>query len=1057
MQSRSFFIFKILFVLAAFLFSQGLYAQTEKPVTGVVIDETNSPLPGVAVILKNSTKGALTDLDGKFNINVSQNDILVFSFLGMETQEIKVGAQNEYYVQLQPKVNEFDEVTVVAFAKQKKESVISAITTVKPSELKIPSSNLTTALAGRMSGLIAYQQSGEPGKDNAQFFIRGVTTFGYKQDPLILIDNIELSTEDLARLNVDDIAQFSIMKDATATALYGARGANGVIIVTTKEGKEGKARISVRMEQSVSQPTQMADFADPITYMQLHNEAVRTRRKPNLPSQYKEFSQSKIDNTIANNNPFVYPAIDWYDELFKDQTTTQRVNMNMSGGATNMRYYIAASYAKDNGVLKNEGLNDYNSNINYQRYTVRSNTNIDLTKTTEVILRIHGNFDDYVGPLDGGDQLFNKVMRSSPVLFPKSYPATGIYEKSTHVLFGNSNEGGSKYINPYADMVKGYKEYNRTLVSAQAEAKQKLDFLLKGLDARFMLNTTRYAYNDVRRDTDPFLYQIEANSYDKLTNTYVLESINNGREELAYHEGGKDMNTTNNIEAAINYNNTFGVHAVSGMLVYTRQERKNSNASSLQMSLPYRNQGLSGRFTYAYDSRYFMEFNFGYNGSERFAAHERYGFFPSIGLGYIISNEDFWEPWRDKVDKVKLKATHGLVGNDAIGSHTDRFFYLSELGEDGGKGQSYGSEYEYNLNGITTHRYANPYITWEMSRKTNLGLELGMFNSALELQADLFYEYRTNILQDRAYIPSTMGLSAAVRANIGEASSKGVDISASYSHISRNDYWIKSMANFTYAVGFYEKYEEPTYSEPWRTRVGQSLSHNRGYIAERLFIDENDIANSPVQTFGEYQAGDIKYKDINGDGLITDKDQVFLGYPHRPEITYGFGVSGGWKDFDLSLFFQGNARVSFFLEPRRIAPFVEGLTDGDKDGFGIPRDVTAVNVLLQEIANDYWSEDNRDIYAFWPRLSPTVINNNSQSSTWWMRDASFLRLKTVELGYSIPEKLAKRMNIQSLRLYVTGNNLLTFSTFKLWDPEMGSNGLGYPIQRVYNIGVNINF
>lgn len=1049
MKERFYSFFKISWLIPfiCFLCTMNVYAQN-KEVTGIITGEDNEPLAGATVKIKNSQGGVIADLDGKFTLKAKLGELLEVSFLGMEKQEVKVDNRNFYAIKLRPEVNEFDEVTVVAFAKQKKESVISAISTINPQELKVPSSNLTTALAGRMSGLIAFQNSGEPGRDNAQFFVRGATTFGYKKDPLILIDNIELTTDDLARLNVDDIAQFSIMKDATATALYGARGANGVILVTTKQGTTGKPKISVRVEQSVSTPRKMVKLTDPITFMKLNNEAINTRRDPNNPaasSNYMTYSQEKIENTIAGTNPYYYPAVNWYDELFNDYSLSTRANVSLSGGGTAVRYYVAASYTKDGGVIKNDKLNNYNTNINWQRYSVRSNINMDLSKSTEFIIRVNGNFDDYKGPLEGGSDLFNKVMRTSPVMFPKSYPATGEYANATHILFGNV-EGG--YINPYAEMVKGYKESNYMLVVAQAELKQKLDFITKGLEARVMINTTRSSSSDISRYITPYFYQ--AIEYDKKNNSYVLNSISKGDESLSYNEGSKNIETTNYLEAALSYNRTFDKHAVSGMLVFMRQEKKGSNAGSLQLSLPRRNQGLSGRFTYAYDSRYFAEFNFGYNGSERFAAHERYGFFPSFGVGYIISNESFWNPLKNTIDKLKLKLTYGLVGNDAIGDPNDRFYYMSEVNkDDASRGQHFGTDFGTFISGISNSRYPNPYITWEKSKKTNFGIELGLFNSALELQADFFYEYRTQIYQSRAFIPSSMGLSAGTSANIGEASSRGIDLSVNYSYISNKDFWLKGMGNFTLAKGKYEVYEEPDYAsfgQSYRSRIGQPINFNYGYIAERLFIDENDIANSPSQAAfeGGAMAGDIKYKDINKDGKITSEDQVFLGYPNQPEITYGFGLSGGYKGFDLSLFFQGNARVSFFIEPYKIAPFT-GLNQTD------------VQQCLDVIANDHWSEDNRNIYAFWPRLSPNIVHNNTQTSTWWMHDGSFIRLKTVELGYTFTQKVLKKIGVQSLRLYLTGNNLLTFSKFKLWDAEMGNNGLGYPIQRVYNLGININF
>ena len=722
MKERTYSFFKmnrLILVLLCLFFATNIYAQNRE-IRGMVTGDDNEPLAGATITIKNRQGGIIVDIDGKFTIKAKTGEILVVSFLGMKKQEVKIDNKDFYAIKLLPETNEFDEVTVVAFAKQKKESVISAVSTVNPQELKVPSSNLTTALAGRMSGLIAFQTSGEPGKDNAQFFVRGATTFGYKKDPLILIDNIELSTDDLARLNVDDIAQFSIMKDATATALYGARGANGVILVTTKQGTAGRPKVSVRVEQSVSTPRKKVKLTDPVNFMKLNNEAVNSRRDPNNPAasaNYTVYSQEKIENTIAGTNPYYYPAVDWYDELFNDYALSTRVNANLSGGGSAVRYYVAASYTKDGGVIKNDKLNNYNSNINWQRYSVRSNINMDLSKTTEFAIRVNGNFDDYTGPLDSGEGLYKKVMKTSPVLYPKSYPATDEYANNTHVLFGNANKGA--YINPYADMVRGYKESNNLLVAAQAELKQKLDFITQGLDARVLVSTTRSSYSDLTRAINPYYYQA---NYDKTNNSYTLTNIVEGEEYLSYDQGAKNINTTNYIEAAVSYGRTFGAHATSGMLVYTRREEKRSSEKTLQQSLPRRNQGIAGRFTYAYDSRYFAEFNFGYNGSERFAAHERYGFFPSFGLGYIISNEDFWIPLRNTVDKLKFKLTYGLVGNDAIGSSEDRFYYLSEVNpNDGTRDQFFGTDYDNHMNGVSVSRYPNIYITWEKSKKVNLG------------------------------------------------------------------------------------------------------------------------------------------------------------------------------------------------------------------------------------------------------------------------------------------------------------------------------------------------
>ncbi len=1013
--------------------------QDQRKITGTVADDSGAPLPGVTIMVKEKMRGVITDLDGRFEIQVSNDDVLEFSFIGFESTSIPVEGKTSMVVTLKEKVDELDEVTVVAFAKQKKESVLSSITTVDTKDLKVPSSNLTTALAGRMAGLISYQRSGEPGRDDASFFIRGVTTFGYKKDPLILLDNNEVSAQDLARMQPDDIASFSIMKDATATALYGSRGANGVILVTTKEGVEGKARINIRFENSLSTPTKRVELADPITYMRLHNEAIKTRN----PLGVTLYSQNKIDNTIAGGNPYVYPANDWYKILFNDVANNQRLNMNLSGGGRVARYYLAGTLNNDNGVLKVDRKNNFNTNINLKRYMLRSNVNINVTKSTEAVVRLQGTFDDYTGPLNGGDAMYSSVMQANPVLFPAYFEPDEANTFTKHILYGNYDNG--QYNNPYAEMTKGYKDYTSSQIFAQVELSQKLDFITDGLSLRGMFNTSRYSFFDVSRYYTPFYYMVSR--YDKAEDEYKLRLINenSGKEYLEYQENTKDINSTTYFESALNWDQTYAEkHAVSGLLVFTLREQIYANAGDLQKSLPYRNIGYAGRFTYAYDSRYFTEFNFGYNGSERFSQKERFGFFPSVGLGWIVSNENFWnEGLKQTISKLKFKATYGLVGNDAIGSADDRFFYLSNVNmNNGGKGASfgtYGNSGGRTLNGISISRYPNADITWETAEKYNLGVELGLW-SKLEIQADLFRENRTNVLMDRSAIPSTMGLQANVRANVGEARSQGVDMSLNFNHSFNKDFWITALANFTYATSEFTVYEEPDYEEmPWLSFVGQSLNQNWGYVAERLFVDDDEVRNSPIQ-FGDYGAGDIKYKDVNGDGKISSLDKVFMGYPMSPEIVYGFGFSSGFKGWDLSVFFQGLGRESFWIDPTSTAPFIN-----------------QQNALLKVYADSHWSEDNRDLYALWPRLSETISENNTQSSTWFMRDGSFLRLKSLEFGYTLPASVVSKAKITKLRIYASGTNLLTFSKFSLWDPEMGGNGLGYPIQRVFNLGLQLSF
>lgn len=645
-----------------------------KKFRGNVLDEAGAPVTGATVQIQGKAGGVITDIDGNFTIEVGESDVLQITFIGLETQLVPVRGKASMKIVMKELRDELEEVTVVAFAKQKKESVIGSIQTVKPAELKTPSSNLTTSLAGRMAGVIAYQRSGEPGKDNANFFIRGVTTFGYKKDPLILLDNVEVSSDDLARVQPDDIASFSVLKDATSTALYGARGANGVILVTTKEGKEGKAQVSVRVENSFSAPTKMIDIADPISYMRLNNEAVLTRD----PQGVIPYPESKIANTMApNRNPYVYPTVDWMKEMFKDYTVNQRVNFNVRGGGSVATYYLAGTFSNDTGLLKNDGLNNFNSNISLKKYNILSTFNIHLTKTTEVKVRFQADFDDYRGPVDGGNILFDHAIHASPVDFPKYYLPDLQNQGVGHPLFGNME--GANHINPYAIMTSGYKDYSRTNISAQAEIEQNLDFITEGLTVQGHFSTVRRSYFDVSRSYTPYYYKI--GFYDKESDNYVLQALNpdSGTEYLGYSEGPKDVYTQIYMQAKANYVRKFGLHDVGALLVYQRKEELLGNAGSVIKSLPKRNQGISGRMSYGYDSRYFVEFNFGYNGSERFAQNERYGFFPSIGGAWMLSNEAFWRPIEKVANKLKLKVTYGLVGNDAIGSDSDRFFYLSNM------------------------------------------------------------------------------------------------------------------------------------------------------------------------------------------------------------------------------------------------------------------------------------------------------------------------------------------------------------------------------------------
>lgn len=1053
------FLMVLLFCICGIqAFSQ---SQPAKTITGKVTDTTGTALPGVTIVSESNPKlGTQTDMNGRFLLDVAPGTVLRVSYVGFTPQRIEVITGKEVYnVEMKTNSVQAEEVVITALGqKQRREAVVGSVTSVKPGELKIPASNLTNALAGQAAGVIAYQRSGQPGQDNAQFFVRGVTTFGYKRDPLILIDNVELSTNDLARLQVDDIASFSILKDASATALYGARGANGVILVTTKEGREGKPKINFRLENSSSQSARTLDLADPITYMNLYNEATVTRD----PAMPLPFNQDKINNTrntisgAPGNNPYVYPAVDWMEMLFKDRTSTQRGNLSISGGGGVARYYVAGSYNLDHGILKEDAANNNDNNVKFENYQLRSNVNINLTRSTELVIRLAGNFSEYNGPLtaDGGlsMDLYNIAIHTSPVLFPAFFPADSANKQTKHILFGNAGSNNNvDYNNPYALMLRGHKNTSESRMSAQLELNQGLSSIADGLNFHAIFNTNRYSFFNSDAGYKPFYYSV--GSYNKKTDEYTLNWLNqkpgDAIEYIEYFPGKTSINTFVYLQASLDYTKLFGKHNISSALIFTRQQTLYANAENLVKSLPYRNMGLAGRATYSYNGRYYLEFNFGYNGTERFSENNRFGFFPTIGASWIVSEEDFFKPLTGVVDRMKIRASYGLVGNDAIGDQ--RFFYLSDVDLNGGNPASFGTNNGYSRNGVTVRNYANPDVTWETSRQANLALEFTVFRD-FSVIAEIYKFNRYNILQQRSYIPTTSGLESNISANLGKAEAKGLDLNLDYKHTFRNGLWAAARGNFTLATSKYTYIEEPKYKEPWRYYTGQPINRGYGFIAERLFVDDAEAKSSPTQIFSTTGAlpkgGDIKYRDLNDDGKIDVLDLTFLGYPNVPEIVYGFGFSTGYKNFDLSAFFQGQARVSFFMDPNRISPFIPS---PDQWVWGNTQ-------VLQAFADDHWSQENQNLYALYPRLGTTSnsITNNLQSSSWWLRNGAFMRLKSLELGYTLPASFLKKAKLSNARIYFNGMNLFTWSAFKLWDPELGGNGFAYPIQKVFNVGVNIN-
>ena len=1017
-----------------------------REIIGRVANERGDGIADASVFVAGKTRGVVTDHKGYFRIRANDEDSLVFSFIGYETQRIAVPKGNDIIeIALKPVQTSIAEVVVVGYGKQKKASVVGAISTVNPEALEIPGSKLSQAFAGEIAGIIAVQRSGEPGKNTASFWIRGVATPG-STSPLVFLDGVEISLSDLNNLDPVNIENFSMLKDASATALYGARGANGVILINTKRGKNlAKPIISFLVENSFVAPTQLPKFTDAVTFMNDYNEA----KLNDNPSQPLQYTQAQIDGTKNGLDPVVFPNVDWYNTLFRPYSVRQHANVNIRGGSTRARYYMGVSYYRDEGILRNQPNNGFDNNIRDQRYNFVNNLTVDVTKTTEAELSISADFNPYTGPATGASTIFAEVMNTNPVHFPVLFPRP---DTSDHVYFGNAIGGFSGgFPNPYADMVKGYTQTFSSNALSTLKVNQKLDFFTRGLSVNLLASFKNNTVSGITRGYAPYTYVLSGYSQDPATGKYsynITPHDANGQMALtqAAVNGGS---RTFYMQGLINYDRNFGRHAVGGLLVYQQKEYDvNIPATDIAGSLPQRNQGVSGRVTYAFNNTYFLEGNFGYTGSENFAPGHKYGFFPSVGVGYMISNEAFFDPFKRTINSLKLRASKGLAGNDQI---TDvRFPYTSVVNINntgtGGNGYTFGQSFNNTRGGVLFTRYANPEITWERADKTNIGLDIELLHQFI-INVDVFREVRSNIFQARV-IPSTVGVSTAVPfGNIEKVENHGIDLTVAYTYHAGKDLIITARGTFTFARNKVVYKEEPTYAYPYLSATGRPLNQLRGLVATSLFNDSSEIAKSPSQ-YGTLFPGNIKYDNVSakydGTNIIDDNDKVPMGHPTVPEITYGFGFNVQYRKFDVKVFFQGIASTSFFINGSVGNSFSSTTSISPFGSFQSNE--------LQAVANNHWSPSNPNPQAFFPRLSDLGSPNDYQSSSWWLRSGAFMRLKQAEIGY-MPNPV--------VRVYASGLNLLTFSSFKLWDPELSAttssgNGLGYPPERVFNIGVQIN-
>lgn len=1014
--------------------SEQSVSQKKRLLQGLVKDEQGNPIIGASIQLKNTGTGVITDLDGLFQIQVTdKNSVIVISYIGYVTQEISVGDRSSITVQLKEDTKSLEEVVVTAFgATQKKETMVGSIQQVRPAELKVPSSSLSTSFAGRMAGVIAIQRSGQPGADGADFWIRGKSTFGDATGVLIVLDGVEISSSDLNALDPEVIESFSILKDATATAMYGTRGANGVMIVTTKSGQDLlKPIINFRLETSMSQLTSVPEMVGGVDYMKLYNEALTTR---GITTGL--YDDTKIRATEQGLNPLVYPNVDWYNEMFNKNAFAQRFNFNIRGGKKAVTYFMSASVKHDAGNLKSLSKDyfSYNNNINVMRYDFVNNLSIKATNTTKISLGLNVSLRDWKGPSAGVDGIFSMSREASPVDFPIVYPARN--DKEIYTLWGGMSGGiyNNGYRNPVAEYVVGYKKQFASTVNANIRLDQDLKMVTKGLKLHVLASFKNWSKTETTRKAG--YNQFEIDQYNEATGEYTLSRVGNEQKTALNTEGAATGDRRIFIQAYLDYKRKFGVHDVNAMLLYNQDQLDNNKPDNLLSSLPRRKQGIAARLSYAYDDRYLAEVNFGYNGSENFAKNNRFGFFPSIALGYNISQEKFWEPISNVISHFKLRGSYGLVGNDGI---NERYAYLEDIVLSSDKWKyTTGVNQNVNLQGPVWNRYYNPNLTWEVGKKLNVGFDMQLFHQ-VNLNFDVFKEIRSKIYMQKVNtLPDFIGTGETkIYENSGKMKNVGFDIALDYNKQITKDFFLSFKGTLTYAHNTILERDEPPFQlYPNLSSVGYSRGQHLVYVAAGLFRDQADVDSHAEQTLGYIpQPGDIKYvdqPDANGncDGIINANDRVYMGYPEDPEIVYGFGPSMKYKNWDFSFFFQGAARTSILMSG--FHPFGRNATRG----------------VMKFIADDHWSESNPNPNAAYPRLTRDTNANNTVSSSYWLRNGAFLKLKNAEIGYTF----------KMFRAYLNGSNLLTFSPFKHWDPEMGGgSGMKYPTQRVFNIGIQFTF
>lgn len=1019
-------------LLFSFMFSTLLLNAQTNDIRGKILDKSGSPLIGANVIVKGTTRGVISDVEGYYVIKADKGQTIIFSYIGYDQQEIVVGNKLSIDVVLSESATLLSETVVVGMGKQRKASVIGAISQVPISDIKAPNRSLTASLSGRIAGSVVVQRSGEPGRDAADFWIRGISTFGGNKSPLILVDGVERDMQDIA---VEEVESLSILKDASATAVYGVRAANGVVLVTTRKGIAQKPQIDLKVETGISDLPNMPEFLGGSDYARLVNEA----------SGKVTYSPEFIQKMESGVDPYLYPNVNWFNETFKKFSNNTNASLSIRGGGEVARYFISASFMSDNGNFKENKNTDYSSNASLERYNFRSNVDVTLTKSTVLNIELGANLVDTRSPGIGGsiygmwyspaEELFMRAYTSTPLSSPVRVPV-GLDANGNEIMaWGAPNQIGE--MNPVERLMgSGYKQDYRTQIMTQVVLNQNLSMLTKGLEAKLFFSFDANNGTSVARTKQSRTFAVQGR--DANSNELITKEIEKGQDFLNYSTYSWS-NRAKEFKAQLMYNRLFdNVHRVGSMFMYYQRDYIDGSAGSSILALPYKKQGIAFRATYSYDDRYFGEFNLGYNGSENFPKESRFGVFPAGAVGYMISNESFWEPLLYAIPTLKFKGSVGLVGAEVLAGGR-RFGYLSTYGGGLG-GYNFGMSGDVYVPGVGEDQVGVQNLTWEKGLKSNIGAEMTFVNGIVTLSFDLFKEKRTDILIQRTSIPGMAGLNQTPFANMGEMENKGFDGTLEINH-SIGDLKYKLYGNYTFTRNKILEQDEANKKYAYRMRTGHSYGQQFGLVALGLFQDQDEIDNSPTQTFGPYRPGDVKYKDVNEDGIVDIEDEVAIGYSSIPEIVYGFGAQFEYKGFDVSAFFRGQANVTYALGGSFI-PFAEGTGKG--------------NLFKQAI--DRWTPENPNPNALYPRLYDGRSSNNWQASSRNIYDGSFVRLSDIEVGYNFPKKWLQSWGCKGLRVYFLANNVALFAKWKMWDPETGSDDGGkYPIPRKFNFGFKTTF